>query len=101
MVLYFNNIFQEAEEKGEEQELAKGVSWGMMEDAEEFPDMEQVKYSSCFSVQNMMCDKNRLSYSTGTIAGLLFKIWCVSYFQIIILCSKGCLLLADFSFCTS
>jgi hypothetical protein len=27
-----------------EQELAKGVSWGMMEDAEEFPDMEQVKY---------------------------------------------------------
>ena len=27
----------------EEQEQAKGVSWGMGDDAEEFPDMEQVR----------------------------------------------------------
>jgi len=35
-------MLQEAEEQGKEQEEGRGVSWGMTEDAEEFPDMEQV-----------------------------------------------------------
>jgi hypothetical protein len=41
-MLINKNPTQEEQENAEEQEQAKGISWGMSDDAEEFPDMEQV-----------------------------------------------------------
>jgi hypothetical protein len=43
LIFTYKKSYQEEEESAEELEQSKGISWGMSDDAEEFPDMEQVR----------------------------------------------------------